>query len=485
MREMTIPLALAALLGLGACTIGPDYEQPDSELPETWQSQVLDQAEDTRDWSAWWQRYQDPTLTRLVERALSQNLDIQAQAARIRQARAQLGLSRAEQYPTVDLQADASRQRSSEEAATASGGRTYNTFSIAGALNYEVDLWGRVERETESARAALFQSVFTQETIRLTTVADVVATYYNLRGAERKLQIAENTVQSRRETLELQRTRLQAGDIASLPVQQAQAELETTRSAIPPLKEQIRQYRTALAILVGGTPREIVQEIELSGPGLEEARVPTRMPEVLPSEMLERRPDIRAAEATLVAANADLGAAKTQWYPSINLSALLGVEATEVDNLFTGGARTWSVGGSLLQPLLHFNRIQANVDGAEAARELATINYQQTLRTAFQEVEDALTALTSANERLAARRRQVRALEETLELAQRRYEGGFTSFIDVLDAQRNLFDAQISLTEAERDRLTAVATLYKALGGGWTDTSDLTTAQAERESGGS
>jgi multidrug efflux system outer membrane protein len=472
---------LAAALAVSACTVGPDYERPKSDLPETWQSEMLDQAGDTADYGSWWQRYEDPTLTRLVEQALDRNLDIQAQAARVRQARAALGLAEAEQYPTVDLQADVARQRASEHGISAGGGDTFDTFSLAGSLNYELDLWGRVAREEEAARARLFGSLFTKEAVRLNVVTDIVTTYYNLRASERQLRIARETVQSREQTLQLEQARRDAGAIASLPVRQAQAELETTRSQIPPLQDQVRRQRTALAILVGATPREIVERIDTSGPALGQARMPAEMPDVLPSELLERRPDIRAAEATLAAANADIGVAKSQWYPSVNLAGLLGVDAIEGDDLFEAGARTWSVGGSLLQPLLYFGRIEASVESAEAARERATMSYRRTVRTAFQEVDDALAALSAANQRLGARQRQVDALRDTLDLARRRYEGGFTSFINVLDAQRGLLDAQLALAEAGRDRLTAMATLYKALGGGWSDKRSLTGSDRSKD----
>ncbi|MBK1667119.1 hypothetical protein CKO28_03550 [Rhodovibrio sodomensis] len=466
---------LAGVLLLAGCTVGPDFQRPTADMPDGWRSEILTDAGTDRELGQWWQRYDDPTLTRLVERARQDNLDIAAQAARVRQARAELGLREAEQYPTLDAQANLARQRTSEQGASTGGGAgmTFNTFSLAGSLNYELDLWGEADRREQAARARLFESRFTRAAVRLNVVSDVVTTYFNLRAAERQLRIARETVRAREETLAFQRSRLEAGDIATLPVQQARAELATTRATIPPLKEQIRRQRTALAILVGATPREIVDQLETAGPPLTQVQVPDGMPASLPSELLQRRPDVRAAEATLVAANADLGVAKAQWYPDVNLAGMLGVEALEAQDLFQASARSWQLGGSLLQPLVYFGRIQANVDSAEAARELAGVTYRQTLRTAFQEVDTALSALQAARERLTARQRQVDALRETLSVARQRYEAGFTSYIDVLDAQRGLFDAQLALVEARRDELTAVATLYKAMGGGWSDDRDL------------
>lgn len=461
--------ALSAIAFLAGCSVGPDYQRPDLDLPEDWQDQAMPPAEQSKDWTEWWRRYDDPALEALVARATSANLDLREQTARVREARARLGLSEAQQLPSLDLQADAARQRTSEAAAATGPGGVGNDFRIAGSLAYELDLWGRLDSATEAARGRLLESAFTREAVRLSVITDVVTTYFELRAAERQLRIAERTVDSRERSLEIERARYEGGETSRLTLRQAEAELETTRARIPPIRERINRLESALTVLIGGSPREIINARRGSTEGtpLEEIRLPEGRPDHLPSELLERRPDIRSAEGNLMAANADIGAARAEWYPSVNLNALIGTRAAETGDLFSADARTWSIGGSLLTPLVDFGRIRAQVDTAEALKEQAEINYARTVRTAFQEVRDALTLYEAAGERLAARRRQVQALEDNLAIARRRYESGYTSFIEVLDAQRGLLDAELAVTEAIRDRFTATASLYKALGGGW------------------
>lgn len=467
---MRSPILLTAALLVTGCAVGPDYQRPDTTLPDQWRDPVMLDAEQRADWSTWWQRYDDPVLNRLVERATAKNLDIRQQVARVRQARAQLGLAEANQLPRLDVQADATRQQASERAAaaTAGTGEPFSQYGVSAVLDYELDLWGRLDRAEEAARARLLESAFTADAVRLSVISDVVTTYFELRAAERQLEIAKRTVDARRRSYEILQSRYEAGAIADLPVRQAEAELETVRAQVPSLRRQVENLESALAVLVGRNPREIMATDSISGTPLRRIALPAERPEVLPSTLLERRPDIRAAEAALIAANADIGRAQAQWYPSVNLSAMVGTEALDTGDLFTAPADTWSAGASLLTPLLHFGRIEAEVDSAEAARDRAELQYRATVRTAFREVRDALTLLETANERLAARRRQVEALQRTLEAAERRYEGGYTSFIEVLDARRALLDAELAVATAVRDRFVATATLYRALGGGWT-----------------
>lgn len=466
MRSLTI---LAGALLVTGCAVGPDYQRPDTTLPDEWRDPVMLDAEQRADWSNWWQRYDDPVLNRLVERATAENLDIRQQVTRVRQARAQLGLAEAEQLPQLDLRADATRQQASERVATASTGEgaPFSQYGISAALDYELDLWGRLDRAEEAARARLLDSAFTADAVQLSVISDVVTTYFELRAAERQLEIAKRTVDARKGSYEILRTRYEAGAITDLPVRQAQAELEAVRAQVPSLRRQVENLESALAVLVGRNPREIMAAESIPDTPLRQIELPAERPEILPSTLLERRPDIRAAEAALIAANADIGRAKAQWYPSLNLSAMVGTQALDTGDLFTAPAETWSAGASLLTPLLHFGRIEADVNSAEAARDRAELQYRATVRAAFREVRDALTLLETANERLAARKRQVAALRRTLEAAERRYEGGYTSFIEVLDARRALLNAELAVTTAIRDRFVATATLYRALGGGW------------------
>lgn len=463
MRKLTL---LAACLFLGGCAVGPDYERPEVVLPDDWRDPAMLAPDQRAEWSAWWERYEDPALEALVERAASDNLDVQTQVSRVRQARAQLGLAEAEQMPSLDAQAEAVRQEPGVST-TAGGSGPFTQYGISGALEYELDLWGRLGRGEEAAHARLLESAFTADAVRLSVISDVVTTYFELRAAERQLEIAQRTAESRERNVEIQRSRHEAGATTELTLRQAQAELETVRAEIPGLRRQVEDLESALGILVGQNPRELMAGEDLPSTPMDEIQLPAERPAVLPSELLERRPDVRAAEALLRAANADIGQAQAQWFPSVNLSAMAGTQALDTGDLFSATAGTWSVGASLLAPLVDFGRIQADVETAEAARDQTELQYRATVRTAFREVRDALTLLETANERLAARKRQVEALERTLQVAERRYEGGYTSFIEVLDARRSLLDAELSVTTAIRDRFVATATLYRALGGGW------------------
>lgn len=356
----------------------------------------------------------------------------------------------------------------------------FNFFSIAGVLNYEVNLWGRLDRLEESARAVLFSSIFARDAVALIVVTDVVTTYFRLLGAERQLDIALRTVRSRERGFALERARYETGAVDQLSFRQAQAELERVRAQVPPLRGRVRDLESALSVLVGDSARQIIAERRTSRGTLFALNLPARMPKLLPSRLIERRPDIRASEAALIATNANIGATKAQYFPRLNLGRLIGLQALAIDDLFIHSADNWSVSGSLLTPLLYVGRIRSDIETARAVRQQAEVQYRSTVQTAFREVRDALTFLEIANQRLETRRRQIKALRLTLGLARTRYRAGYSGFIEVLDAQRQLLAAHLAATQANRDRYIATATLFKALGGGWQaeDVEEVTSDQA-------
>ncbi|MDN3515982.1 efflux transporter outer membrane subunit [Aquisalimonas lutea] len=473
--------AVAGALLLAGCAVGPDYEQPALDLPAEWPEHVLLSDEDRAAWQQWWTRFDDPVLDRLVARALDDNLDIRLEAQRILEARAQLGLADANQYPTVEGQAQAARENQPRTTAAVPGAAgPGNLFSVTGTLAYEVDLWGRLARQEEAAGARLRESVFSRDAVRLNVVADVVATYFDLRAAQRQLTITERTLESRERTYDLEKARYEAGETDALALRQAESELETTRARIPPLRERVRTLESALAVLVGMSPAELLEQLDFAEGSLVDVRLPEDVPSVLPSELLQRRPDIRAAEAALIAANAEIGVAEASRLPSLNLTAFLGSTATATDDLFTAPAETWGVGASLLGPILDFGRNAARVDTAQARRAQAETQYRMTVTNAFREVRDALVLYETTQERVEAVERQVAAIEETRRIAQVRYDEGLTSFIELLDAQRALLDAELALAEAKRDRLSATATLFKAMGGGWSEAERQSAAEGQR-----
>ncbi|MGM0450445.1 MAG: efflux transporter outer membrane subunit [Pseudomonadota bacterium] len=460
---LTLPLVLAG------CAVGPEYEEPQVDLPEEWPDEVLLTDEERADWSNWWHRFDDPALNRLVDRALDDNLNMQLQYERLQEARARQGLADSEQMPTIEGQAEAARGRESGAANPLGGGTTDNLFSVTGLLSYEVDLWGRLESQSQAAEAALKESVFTHDSVRLSTIADVVATYTELRAAQRSLAIAERTLETREETVRIERARYEGGDTDELTLRQAESELEATRALVPQQRQRVAQLETALGVLVGMSPRELTQELDFGEGSLSDITLPDEVPEVLPSDLLERRPDIRAAEAAIIAATEEVGVAQAQRLPSFNLRGSAGSAAIESDELFTGPAETWEIGASVLGPIVDFGRNRARVDTALSLRDQAETQYRVTLQEAFSEVRDALVVYETTDERVSRLRDQVAALEKTLALAELRYKEGLTDFLTVQDTQRLLLDAELTLTSAIRDRLNATATLFKAMGGGWAD----------------
>ncbi|ABI56756.1 efflux transporter outer membrane subunit [Alkalilimnicola ehrlichii MLHE-1] len=467
--------ALAAVLILAGCAVGPDYQAPEMDLPEAWPESSLLADGERAAWVDWWKRFDDPTLNQLVERAVANNLDIRLQAARLEEARARLGMASAEQLPTVDLQAEAARERGPATLQPAFPGvepraRTDNLFSVSGVLGYEIDLFGRLAREREAAEAFLLENVFSQDAVRLNLIADVVTTYFDLRAAQQQLAITENTLVSREETYALERVRYEAGETDELTLRQAEAELQSTRAEIPLRQEQVSTLEGVLGVLVGMSPAELMtlDEMDLGEyTPLEAIHLPEDLPATLPSELLERRPDVRAAEAELMAATAAIGVAQAERLPRLNLTALLGTAATDTSDLFTGAAETWGLGSSVAGPLFDFGRGRAGVEAAEAMAAQSRARYQATVISAFNEVRDALSLYRTSSQRAQAIRAQVAAVERTSQLAELRYQEGFIGFIEVLDAQRSLLAAELALAEAVRDQLNATATLFKALGGGW------------------
>jgi multidrug efflux system outer membrane protein len=500
-------LLLIAVAGLSACTLGPDYERPDLDLPDSAVDATQLSAQQQAQIAYWWTRYHDPVLNELIDDALDDNLDIAVQAARFRQARAELGLAEANLFPTISGQAQAAREKSSylgvgggSGASSTGGGAGGGTdsgaggaagggagvsgslprrsggytdyFSVAATLSYELDVFGGLRRASEQARAALLSSAYTQDSIRLGVVSDVVTNYMSLVALERQIRVTQETIQTRQKGLELDQQRYKYGAIDKLTLLQTRSLLETARAQLPPLKRQASELRSSLAILTGRTPREILTNPDIEPNTFDTINLPDDLPMVLPSALVERRPDIRAAEATLIAANANIGIAKARFFPTFNLSAMIGTEALDVDDLFEPYSETQSISGAITAPIFDFGRRQAQYESAIAQKDRAELLYRQTVRDAFKEVQDALVAIQATDQRLESVQRQVDAYRETVDLSQVRYDVGRTAYFDVLDAQRQLFSSQLDLADAIRDRFTATANLFKALGGGWTENSD-------------
>jgi len=462
MGRSIIALFLAA--SLAGCAVGPEYERPQVPTPENWRTT----AEGTGSLAdlTWAELFQDEALQSLIRVALEENKDLRLAAARVLEARAQLGVTRSGQFPQVEGTASYDTRRSSQvSSAPIPAGTDVSKEVQKGTLDlsFEIDLWGRLRRATEAARAELLASEEARRVVVITLVSDVALSYFDLLDLDRELGIAKRTLASRREALRIIRLREQEGLASELDLRRAEGELASTSAAIPDLERRIAQVENGLSTLIGRNPGPIPRGTPLIAQDL-----PPAIPAGLPSDLLERRPDIRQAEQRLVATNARIGEAKAAFFPRIFLTGAFGVESVALSDLFTGPARIWQFGPTVTLPIFTGGRNRAQLSVAESRQEQALIQYQQTLLQAFREVEDALVAHRKVREVRVEQETQVASAQRTLVLAQLRYVNGLASYLDVLDAQRQLFEAEIGLTRTQRTQLAAVVQVYKALGGGWT-----------------
>jgi multidrug efflux system outer membrane protein len=457
-RCIFLPLVAMALF---SCAVGPDYRRPAVEAPAGWRELSGDSHAVINE--QWWTVFGDEQLDRIIQIALAENKDVQIAAARIEEARALVAATRADQFPQLNVEAGASRSRGSAAATQAPPGTnlTASRYRVAADLSFELDLWGRLRRSTEAARATLLSTEYAERVVRLALVSQVAQSYFDLRSLDLQLGIATRTLKTRRETLRLVRKRFEGGVVSELDLQQAEGEAATAEAAVPALERRIVQRENELSVLLGRNPGAISR-----GRDLFDVAVPD-VPVSLPSDLLGRRPDILSAEQTLVAANANIGVARAAYFPRISLTGLLGVESVELSNLFSREARAWQLATNLAAPIFTAGRTRGQVQAATARQRQALYDYLRTIQTAFREVEDSLVARRTFSEQQQAQNSQVQALRRSLRLAQLRYVNGYSSFLEVLEAQRALFNAELQLVEVQQSRFAATIDLIKALGGGW------------------
>jgi multidrug efflux system outer membrane protein len=461
-----VTAALLSALLAGCMTVGPDYKRPAIDTPGQWPDAGTSADAIS---ATWWQTYNDPVLDKLVDDALLNNLDLRGAIARVAEARAALGITRADQYPGVTAQAGASRNRASENSVLAFPGvdPEYSSYGASLNVGYEIDFWGKYRRATEAARAELLGSQYNREAVRLTLVTDVVRSYFALRALDAQVEVTKRTVHSRLASTALQRKRFEAGLASEFDLRQSEAEAAQAQALLPSIESQLAQQETALAVLVGRSPRDIVLKPVDRGTAIEAIVPPPVVPSGLPSELLERRPDLRAAEQALVAANARIGQAKAAYYPSISLTGVLGVESVSLGDLFKSSSRYWALGASAAQTVFDADRTGSLVSGAQAREQQAVAQYQSSIQRAFKDALDALVVQRKARETLDAETVRRDALKISLGLAQMRYDNGISSLLDVLISERALLEAELNRLEAQRAQLSATADLFKALGGGW------------------
>lgn len=455
-------LALPLALLLSACMVGPDYRRPDTAAPAAWRLQTAEAAEISN--IAWWEQFQDPVLSQLVRTALENNKDLKIATANVDQAFAQYGITRSALAPQVDAGASASRQRLSENAGPVPvrpGYQVYNDFSVNLSASYELDVWGRLRRATESARASLLASEEGRRTVVLTVVSAVADGYIQLRALDRQLEIAVSTSQSLREAAHLQKIRMDEGAVPESDYRQAESQYRTASAQVPELERQIARQENFISVLLGGNPGAIAR-----GRAIDALLFPD-VPGGLPASLLERRPDIRQAEQNLIAANADIGVAKAAYFPQISLTAMLGLQSAELSDLFKGPSKTWSFGAGVLQSVFNAGRIRNQVAQAEAFQRQALSVYQRSIISAFQEVEDALVDRSKFSETREERAANVAALQRFRDLAALRYKEGATIYLEVANAEQSLFVAQLAYVATQAQLFQAYANLYKAMGGAW------------------
>jgi len=467
MQTVVVLFATLSAL-LAGCTLGPDYQRPALPVPE--QHRDAEPPVPGREAASladmqWFALFQDERLQALVRTALENNYDIRVAAARVLEAAAQLGVTRSFLLPTVDGTAAVSRDRVSQELAVplpAGVSPEGNTFSLGLVLNWEVDIWGRIRRQTESARADLFAADWTQRAVLVTVISQVASAYFTLRELDDELAIAQRTLASRQKSLNLTQLRLERGVSTRLDVTQAQTLLYTAAVTIPQVERQIVQTENAIRLLLAQPPGDI-----LRGRTLTEQPIPPEIPAGLPAALLERRPDIRASEEGLISANAQIGAAKALYFPRISITGLLGIESAELDRFIKSSALTWHIGADALQPIFNYGRIRSINEGTLASYLRLLAQYEQTIQTAFREVSDALIGYRKSREQRIQQELLVGSLRDRVGLANQRFFGGLDTYLQVLDAERDLFDAELNLARLQRDERLNIVGLYRALGGGW------------------
>jgi multidrug efflux system outer membrane protein len=469
-EELIVVKAYTAVLAatlLASCTLGPNYKRPVIPTPDAHRG-AAEPAGSTASLAdlQWFELFRDDTLTSLVNAALKENFEVRIAAERVLQARAAYGITRSDQFPSVGASADLVASRASQRGANRAipaGADTSVSYTQAGfTLGWELDVWGRLRRLSEAARAQYLATEEARHGVITTLVADVSQTYLSLRALDLELQIAQRTRDAANDSLQLVEARRTGGVASGLDVRQAEQLLYTASGEIANLEREIAQAENALSLLLGRVPGDVPR-----GRALEAFQTPPSVPAGLPSALLERRPDIREAEQELIAANAQIGAAKAEYFPRISLTGFLGAQSRALSSLLTGpaGLATASIGATA--PIFNAGRTRANVHLAEAVQRELLIDYQRTIYAAFRDVSDALVEHSKTTEQRAEQERLVQALNESVRLATQRYQGGLDSYLPVLDAQRNLFQGELDLARLRQRELTSIVQLYRALGGGW------------------
>lgn len=456
MKIKKISAVLLVLTGLCGCMLGPSYKRPNLDLPEGKPGDSFGIFTTAK----WWSVFEDPVLDALEERALTYNQDLQAAIARVDEARADVGLAGADQMPSLSAGVQSGREGNKQ-------GSKESTSTAGVSVSFELDLWGKYRRLKQSARARLLASEASRDTVLLTLTADVANSYFTLRMQDEQLDILQRTLSAREETVRIYQARYNAGYCTEVDLRRVQADKDSVQAQMQQLSLQREQTETALAVLLGDSPREIIARNIPRGKTLEALHLVPDVPADLPSDLLERRPDVRAAEEQLIAANADIGAARASYFPSISLTGTAGFASSALSSLFTGGSGVWDIAGEALAPIFEGGKIRAQNKKAEAQYREQLAVYTKTVQTAFKEAYDALSANRINRDIYDSYNAQTAAMKRSYELTKKQEDAGLIGVTDLLDVEENLLSAEMNLSSARASELSAVVNLCKALGGGW------------------
>ena len=454
----------SSMVLLSACSFAPKYQQAQLGMPDSYhatQANLPQQVQHIE--PRWWLSYNDPVLDQMIEQAFAYNHDLGVAIAQMDDAAAQARIARNSMLPSVNASGSGARAQTSNYSSGL--GALGNSYSVGASLSWELDLWGRLRNSNKVAVSSYLASTYNQEAVRLSIAALVAQTYFQLLAADSSLKLAQETEQSRKETFNIQTQSFNAGNLSMLEVDQARSEWDSARLSVEQQALAVKTTEAALSVLLGQTPSEFLQG-HPRGLALNSVIAPKNIPIGLPSDILLRRPDVAAAEQSLIAANANIGVARAAYFPSIGLTGNLGSQSYGLSKLFTGAAGTWSFVGNLAAPIFNFGSTQANVNSANARQRQALENYQKTVQTSFQDVLNSLRTTESMQVQSTIQRDQVKTSKEALHLAQLRYDNGYSGYLDLLDTQRNNFAVQMQAINTQLNYLNATINLYKALGGG-------------------
>jgi len=472
LTDMRILLVLGFLLGLfSGCTVGPDYVRPGLDVPAAFIHEDAD-AQDTAN-TEWWNQFQDPEMDRLIAEALANNRDIKIAAANIQQAAAVLIQARSPLFPQLGYGGEGRRDRVSEFRNTPLSqilSNPYDSYQAFANVSWEIDLWGRIRRLSEAAQARLLATEEAWRGVILSLVSSVASNYIQLLGLDDQLRVATETLETYAQSVKLFELRFKYGQVSQMTVEQARSQYETAAAAIPQIESQIVQVENAICILLGRNPGHVKR-----GRTLHQLHLPP-VPVGLPSDLLANRPDICQAEQDLISANAQIGAAKALYFPTISLTGAFGFASRDLSDLFQGPSRTWSYAGSIIGPIFTGGAIDGQVREAEAVKKAALLNYEQTIQNAFADVENALTARKKLLEQTQAQERLVSANREYVRLAALQYEGGYSPYSTVLQAEQQLFPSELNYAQYRAALFNSLVDVYKAMGGGWIEAAEPLTA---------